>query len=205
MNKYVIDGAGISKSYAAVRTNPPRTVEALNQLTFQVSEGERVAVIGSNGSGKSTLLGILSGLIKPTSGRAVMQGKIASILDTGANFHPELTGEENARMFFRIAGLSNPAVNSLLRETREFSALDDAFTQPVKTYSKGMALRLAFTTAYLQQADIYLIDEVLSVGDEAFRAKVDWVMEKLIRQNKTMLFATHNRQEVASQHALFMD
>lgn len=198
MSNRAISVSGISKSYTVWRSNPPRPVIALNDLSFQVNAGERLAIIGSNGSGKSTLLGILSGLIKPTAGTAEIHGRVSSILDTGANFHPDLSGEENARMFFRIAGLKSAAISSLLAETREFSGLDEAFFQPVKTYSKGMALRLAFTTAYLQQADVYLIDEVLSVGDEAFRAKVDWVMEKLIRQKKTMLFATHNRQEVAA-------
>lgn len=206
MNENVITVTCLTKVYTHTGNRPvyssdkEKTGEkvALHNVTFNVKTGERLAVIGSNGSGKSTLLSILSGLVKPTSGKAILCGHTAGILDIGANFHPELSGKENAAMFFRINGISGKELQRKLEETKEFSGLEDAFYNPVKTYSKGMGLRLSFTTAYLQKADIYLIDEVLSVGDDAFRSKVDWVMENLIRENKTLLFATHNRQEVAA-------
>lgn len=189
----------ISKVYNSIDKNVTKEstyVSALNNITYNVNEGERIALIGSNGSGKTTLLSILAGLIKPTSGTAVIQGKVLSILDIGAGFVPELTGRENAAFHLRLHLSKEQQTAAILNSILDFSELGNFFDMPIKTYSKGMLLRLAFATAYHLEGDIYLIDEVLNVGDESFRLKINALFELLTRQQKTILLATHNTHEI---------
>lgn len=195
----VISLQNISKVYSAPGDSfipEGKLVNALSNVTIDVARGERIALIGSNGSGKTTLLSILAGLVKPTSGTATIQGKILSILDIGAGFVPELTGRENAAFHLRLHLSKKHHTNEVLKAIQEFSELGSFFDMPIKTYSKGMLLRLAFATNYHLDGDIYLIDEVLNVGDESFRLKISHLFEQLTGQQKTVLLATHSTQEI---------
>lgn len=200
MRQPIIEVREISKDYGRNRIldSVAKHRIALSKVSFDIFEGDRVALIGSNGSGKSTLLAILSGMIKPTTGRAVVRGRVASILDIGANFNQELTGYDNTVIYFKIQGLDSTLLADFIQKVEKFSGLEEFFNRPLKVYSKGMVLRLAFAAAFFQDADIYLIDEVLSVGDEAFRSKIEMVFDEFVKQGKTIIFATHNKQEVAA-------
>lgn len=169
---------------------------ALSELDLKIYEGQCVGLIGSNGSGKSTLLNILSGIVKPSSGSASILGKVVSVLDIGSNFHPDLTGIENAKLFLKFHNVPSSQFEIILQEAREFSELGEYFDQPVKTYSKGMFLRLSFSVMFKIEADIYLIDEVMSMGDEAFRLKTAAIFDVLKQKNKTILLASHDRIEI---------
>ena len=170
--------------------------QALSDISFDLMAGEVVGIIGSNGSGKSTLLKILSEITKPSSGTAVLQGSVVSILDIGSNFHPDLTGRENAMMQMRIRGIESAGMPELLLKIWEYSGIDEFFDQPVKLYSSGMFLRLAFSVAFHISSDILLLDEVLSVGDEGFRLKSQSLIKQLKATGKTILFVSHNRNEI---------
>lgn len=196
MENVVITADRLSKHYHSVNLKVPQRIDALSQVSFQVEQGERICLIGSNGSGKSTLLGLLGGVIKPSSGRAVLKGSVISILDIGASFIQDLTGRSNAELYIQLNGFSRKRNSDMVERIKLFSGLEGAFEYPIKTYSKGMQLRLAFATAFYGEADIYLIDEVMNVGDEAFRHKIQLFFDQLITQNKTIMLATHNKQEV---------
>lgn len=199
----------LSKQYEANKNTQNTGSEqlALNDVSFKVNKGETIALIGSNGSGKSTLLSILGGISKPTKGKVSLRGRVTSILDIGSNFHPDLTGRENAKLFFTLNQFKKEDLKSLIAEVKQFSGLDDYFEKPIKYYSKGMFIRLAFTTAFLQDADIYLLDEVLSVGDHAFRLKTNLVFNELKEKKKTLIIATHDKQEVMamSNRCIWLD
>jgi ABC-type polysaccharide/polyol phosphate transport system ATPase subunit len=197
----VISIKGITKDFrvpVSHSNSDARFVKALKDVSFDVQRGERVALIGSNGSGKSTLLSILSGLVKPTLGHARIRGKVMSILDVGAGFIDELTGKENATFLLKLHLSNDKSIKFRLEAIKNFSELGGYFDFPIKTYSKGMLLRLAFATTYHLDGDVYLIDEVMNVGDEAFRLKISGFFEELKSQNKTILLATHNKQEIQS-------
>jgi len=186
--------SNLSKEYRL--STPATKVMSLNNISLSVDQGEVVGIIGKNGSGKSTLLKILGGLTKPTSGMATLSGNVSSILDIGSNFYTELSGEENTKNSLRIAGVHGAKGEVLLREIHKFSGIGKNFFNPVKTYSNGMYLRLAFAVAFNTLADILLIDEILSVGDEAFKMKSFDYIKQLKNSDKTILLATHNRQEI---------
>lgn len=171
-------------------------IHALTDVSFTIERGRRVALIGSNGSGKSTLLSILAGLLKPTSGEAQLYGKILSVLDIGAGFVGELSGRENASLHLRLNNANTLGSEERLNQIKSFSELGSFFELPIKNYSKGMLLRLAFATTYHLDGDIYLIDEVLNVGDEAFRLKIRAFFDQLLPAGKTVLIATHNKNEI---------
>ncbi|MDB5282554.1 MAG: hypothetical protein JWO06_1629, partial [Bacteroidota bacterium] len=162
----------------------------------ELKKGEIVGIIGENGSGKSTLLKILSGVIRPSSGRVVLKGRVSSILDLGSNFHPDLSGRENVTMQLRLKEYSNNDIKKLLGQINEFSGVGKYFEQPVKYYSNGMFLRLAFSVAFNTFCDILLLDEVLSVGDEEFRLKSADFIRQLSESGKTILLVSHNRNEI---------
>lgn len=172
------------------------TFHALNDISFTVNTGEVVGIIGSNGSGKSTLLRILSEITKPTLGSAKIYGSVTSILDIGSNFHPDLTGRENTLMQFRIHEVKKADYNQLLYKICDFSGIGDFFEQPIKYYSNGMFLRLAFSVAFNLLSDILILDEVLSSGDEEFRLKSQDLIRQLKQAGKTILFVSHNRNEI---------
>ena len=173
-----------------------REFEALKSVSFDLMNGDVVGIIGSNGSGKTTLLRILSEITKPTSGEALIHGSVTSILDIGSNFHPDLTGHENTLMQLRVRGVPKAEFAEMIRKIRHFSGIEDFFEQPVKYYSNGMFLRLAFSVAFNIPADILILDEVLSVGDEGFRLKSHTLMKQFKYAGKTILFVSHNRNEI---------
>jgi lipopolysaccharide transport system ATP-binding protein len=169
---------------------------ALKDVSFQVERGEVLGVIGRNGSGKSTLLKILSRITEPTAGRAVLRGRIASLLEVGTGFHPELTGRENIFLNGAILGMNRGEVLRKFDEIVEFSELAQFLDTPVKQYSSGMYVRLAFAIAAHIQPEILIVDEVLAVGDADFQRKCLGKMESQSRSGATVLFVSHNMSVV---------
>jgi lipopolysaccharide transport system ATP-binding protein len=170
---------------------------ALRNISFSVREGEALGIIGKNGAGKSTLLRILSGILQPGEGEINFYGKAVSILDIGAGFHPELTGRENVFFSASLYSFNKKEVEAKFDAIVEFSAIGEFINEPVKTYSSGMYLRLAFAIIAFLDADIYLIDEVISVGDADFQVKCKAKIEELISRGKTLIIASHNMNEIA--------
>jgi lipopolysaccharide transport system ATP-binding protein len=169
---------------------------ALRDVNFEVGKGEVLGIIGQNGAGKSTLLQLLCGTLTPTSGSVKVNGRIAALLELGAGFNPEFSGRENVFMSAAILGLSQKEIEARYEEIVDFSGIRDFIDQPVKTYSSGMFVRLAFSVATSVDPDILVIDEALSVGDGAFaRKSFDRIM-RLKSQGKTILFCSHSLYQV---------
>lgn len=178
--------------------NLTRDFCALNNVSFEIRKGESIGIIGQNGSGKSTLLRILAGATKPTSGNVQIKGNVASILDIGAGFHTELSGRENVFMSGQsLLGYSKRDIEIVFDEIVAFSGIGEFIDEPVKNYSNGMYLRLAFSLMAHLDFDVYLFDEVLGVGDAAFREKCLDKIKKLSAQKKTFLLISHNMGEIA--------
>ncbi len=175
---------------------PAREVVALDGVSFHIEPGEAVALVGRNGSGKSTLLRLLSGIIKPTSGRVAVEGRIGSLLELGAGFHPEFTGRENVYLNGSIHGLSRARVRELMDEIVDFAGLEDAIDLPVRTYSSGMYMRLGFAVAAHIQADALLLDEVFAVGDEGFQRKCFGKIAEYKQRGGTIVFVSHDAAAV---------
>jgi len=169
---------------------------ALDDVSFEIAKGETVGVIGRNGSGKSTLLRILSGLTKPTEGSVSLKGKVASILEIGTGFHSDLTGRENIYFNAQLLGFSKKDVAAKFDEIVAFSGIADFIDEPVKNYSSGMYLRLAFSIIVNIDADILLLDEVMSVGDAEFQIKCNQKLAEIRKQSRTLLFVSHNMNEI---------
>jgi lipopolysaccharide transport system ATP-binding protein len=169
---------------------------ALKDVSFTLCKGDVLGIVGSNGSGKSTLLKILSLITKPTTGEALFYGSVTSILDVGNNVHPDLTGRENVSMHLKLAGIARSDFESYYQKIQAFSEIGDYFDQPVKYYSSGMFLRLAFSLAFHLASDILILDEVLSVGDEGFRLKCQELLKAFTESGKTILFVSHNRLDI---------
>ena len=169
---------------------------ALRHLTFDVHHGEVVGVIGNNGAGKSTLLKLLSRITYPTEGRAVMRGRVGSLLEVGSGFHPELTGAENILLNGAILGMRKAEVDRRFDEIVEFSGVSEFLSTPVKRYSTGMYMRLAFAVAAHLEPEILVVDEVLAVGDAAFQKKCLGKMGEVAQQGRTVLFVSHNMAAV---------
>ena len=172
--------------------NKKQKREVLKGISLKIKKGEVVALIGTNGSGKSTLLKLLTKIIYPNKGRIETNGKLTSLLELGAGFHPDFSGRENIYFNASIFGLTKKEIDSRLEDIIEFSELKDFIDSPVRTYSSGMYMRLAFSVARNVEADILLIDEILSVGDEHFQNKCFEKMLELKKQGKTMVFVTHS-------------
>jgi ABC-type polysaccharide/polyol phosphate transport system ATPase subunit len=170
---------------------------ALRDISFTVPAGEGLAVIGSNGAGKSTLLGLTAGLARPTSGEIEVNGRIAALLELGAGFHPDLTGAENVRLYASLMGLSERQTREHFDSIVEFSGVRDFIGEPLRTYSSGMIVRLAFSVAVNLDPDILIIDEVLAVGDAAFRAKCLERILGLRRAGKTFICVSHSKEMLA--------
>lgn len=169
---------------------------ALEDVTFQVGEGESVAVLGFNGSGKSTSLKLVSGVLEPDEGIVLTRGRVAGLIEVGAGFHPDLTGRENVFLNAAILGMSRAETEARFDEILEFSEIGDFIDQEVKHYSSGMFMRLAFSVAIHVDLDILLVDEVLSVGDAPFREKCRVRIQQLAETGVTMLVVSHDMKMV---------
>jgi ABC-type polysaccharide/polyol phosphate transport system ATPase subunit len=164
---------------------------ALKNLSFRLEPGESVAVIGSNGAGKSTLLSIVAGLARPDAGSVAVRGRIAPLLDLGSGFHGDLTGAENLTLNAALLGISRKKLDEVFGDIVDFAELGDFIDEPLRTYSSGMVLRLAFSVAIHIDPDILLIDEVLAVGDAVFQAKCFDRILDFRRSGKTILCVSH--------------
>ncbi len=176
--------------------NASDIIWALRNLSFKVEQGEVIGIIGANGAGKSTLLKILSRITEPTGGLAEIKGKISSLLEIGTGFHPELTGRENIYLNGTILGMTKKDIDSKFDAIVDFSGVEKYIDTPVKRYSSGMGVRLAFSVAAHLEPDILLIDEVLAVGDFEFQKKCLNKMEDVGKQGRTVLFVSHNMQAI---------
>lgn len=165
---------------------------ALKDLYFEIEQGDRVGIIGRNGAGKSTLLKILSRITEPTQGRINIKGRVASLLEVGTGFHPELTGRENIYLNGAILGMSKAEIKRKFDEIVDFSEVEKFLDTPVKRYSSGMYVRLAFAVAAHLEPEILIVDEVLAVGDAAFQKKCLGKMEDVGKDGRTVLFVSHN-------------
>ncbi|HNY86115.1 MAG TPA: ABC transporter ATP-binding protein, partial [Candidatus Hydrogenedentes bacterium] len=168
------------------------TFEALKDITFSVEQGETLGIIGRNGSGKSTLLSILAGVTLPSGGSVTVRGRIASLLELGAGFHPILTGRENIYLNAGLLGMRHAQTDAVYDEIVRFSGIGDFIDQPVETYSSGMYVRIGFSVAVHANPDIFLVDEVLSVGDEEFQRQCRRKIGELREQGKTIVFVSHD-------------
>jgi len=183
------------KSLFLRRGGPGRAPEyrtALESVSFRVPAGETWGIIGPNGSGKSTMLKLITGIYRPDAGRIVARGKIASLIELGAGFHPDFSGRENVILNGIVLGMSKKEVLSRFDEIVAFSELGDFIEEPVRTYSTGMYMRLAFSIAVHVDPDILLLDEILSVGDEAFAGKSRERIRSFQQRGKTLLMVSHD-------------
>ena len=171
-------------------------VWALRDVSTEITPGEAVGLIGRNGSGKSTLLRVLAGIIKPTAGTVQVEGRIGSLLELGAGFHPDFSGRENVYLNGSIQGLRRAEIRERFDEIVAFAEVEHAIDRPVRTYSSGMAMRLGFAIAAFLQADVLLLDEVFAVGDENFQRKCFGVIAAFKNQGGTILFVSHDAQAV---------
>jgi len=174
------------------RRNKKEKRQVLNNINLDIKKGESVALIGVNGSGKSTLLKLMTQIIYPNKGIVKTYGKLTSLLELGAGFHPDFSGRENIYFNASIFGLTRSQIDKRIDKIIEFSELGDFIDNPVRTYSSGMYMRLAFSVAINVDADILLIDEILSVGDQHFQEKCFQKMRELKAEGKTMVYVTHS-------------
>lgn len=174
------------------------TVRALDSISFTVKDGEKVGLLGHNGAGKSTLLRTLAGVYLPTSGTAAIEGQVGSLIDLSLGINPEATGRENIFIRGALLGISKKDLRSRFDEILEFSELGDFIEMPVRTYSSGMHLRLAFAVSTVVRPEILLMDEWLSVGDENFRHKAEARLTEVVDSTNILVIATHSRKLIES-------
>lgn len=177
---------------------PAETIWALNDVSFDVKKGDIVGIIGRNGAGKSTILRILSKITEPTEGRIELVGRVGSLLEVGTGFHPELTGHENIYLYGAILGMDRWEVSRKFDEIASFAEIEKFLDTPVKRYSSGMYMRLAFAVAAHLEPEILLVDEVLAVGDAAFQKKCLGKMDEVAEGGRTVLFVSHNMGAIES-------
>ena len=181
---------------------------ALKNLNFELKKGERLGIIGKNGAGKSTFLKLLSRITEPSTGQITLRGRVASLLEVGTGFHPELTGRENIFLNGAILGMSKKEISSKFDEIVDFSGVENFLDTPVKRYSSGMYVRLAFSVAAHLEPEILVVDEVLAVGDLEFQQKCLGRMENISRDGKTIIFVSHNMgaiQQLCTKAMLLKD
>jgi len=209
---FSIELKGVSKSFP-LRTSGwfgrlrPDRFTALSNINLAVQPGESVAVLGRNGAGKSTLLNLISGVVPPTTGSLRTEGHLTALLELGTGFHPDLTGRENVFLNASLSGLSRLETTRRFGSIVEFSELEEFIGDPLRTYSSGMWLRLAFAIAVHADPEILLIDEILAVGDDRFQQKCFDRMKEFRAQGKTILCASHVHSIVASlcDRAVWLD
>ncbi len=199
------------KEYVIRRMNGKHTrkerFDALNDVTFDVEAGQAIGVIGNNGAGKSTLLRVMARIIKPTSGRLIVRGKVAPLLALGGGFHPELSGRENVFLYGSLIGHTREEMQAHFDRIVDFAGLRSFIDAPLRTYSSGMVARLGFSIATDIDPDILLIDEVLAVGDKDFQHKSAERMRSFYGSGATIVLVTHALQEVETmcQQAVWLD
>ncbi len=181
--------------------------EALHEVSFELQRGEALGIVGLNGSGKSTLLQIIAGVLPPTSGRVETHGRIAALLELGSGFNPELTGRENIYINGAILGLERARIDGIIDDIIAFADIGDYIEQPIKTYSSGMAVRLAFSVQVHVDPDILIVDEALAVGDAAFQAKAMTRIQQILASGTTLLFVGHDLNAVRAfcQRAILLE
>ena len=209
-NDIAIEVKNMSKSFKAVYDKPYTLKERLvfwkttksemhpilKNINLQIKKGETVALIGVNGSGKSTLLKLMTKIIYPNKGKVITNGKLTSLLELGAGFHQDFTGRENIYFNASIFGLSKKEIDARVDDIIKFSELGDAIDTPVRTYSSGMYMRLAFSVAINVDAEILLIDEILAVGDQHFQDKCFAKLDELRNSDKTIVIVSHSLNSV---------
>ncbi|WP_241583120.1 ABC transporter ATP-binding protein [Rosenbergiella epipactidis] len=179
------------------------TVNALNDISFRLDEGDRLALLGHNGSGKTTLLRALAGVYSPSAGQIKTCGRMSSLLDATLGMEPELTGIENIKLRSLLMGIPKQQLPSLIEDVIAFSELEEFISLPVRTYSSGMVLRLAFAICTAQPPEILLMDEWISVGDALFKDKVEHRLQQFTQQAAILVIATHDAQlaaRIANRH-----
>jgi ABC-type polysaccharide/polyol phosphate transport system ATPase subunit len=182
-------------------------LEVLREVSFQVLQGDGLGLVGPNGAGKSTLLNLACGLALPDSGHIEVRGRVAALLDLASGFHPDLTGAENVRINAALFGLTRRQTAQRFDEIVEFSGVRDFIREPLRTYSSGMLMRLAFSVAVHTDPDVLLVDEVIGVGDQEFFAKCLERMRRFQSEGKTILLASHSAELMAllCRHALWLE
>ena len=193
-NVYLDKANTIKEKLLFLSRNRKEKRKVLKGINLNIKKGEAVALIGTNGSGKSTLLKLMTKILYPNSGTIEINGKLTSLLELGAGFHPDFSGRENIYFNASIFGLTKKEIEEKLNDIIEFSELKNFIDNPIRTYSSGMFMRLAFAVAINVNADILLVDEILSVGDEHFQNKCIEKMLELKKQGKTMVFVTHSME-----------
>jgi len=178
------------------QNEPPNVVYALDKIDFQLFDGDRLGLIGLNGSGKSTLLKIISGIIKPSSGKVILREKVTALSSFDSLLQPDLTGIENVILQLKLLGLGNNEIQKLIPEIIEFSELKAFINQPIKTYSSGMMLRLSIAIFKITKPAILLLDEVFSAGDTMFQKKVDELMQDQFKNLSVLILASHQISEI---------
>jgi lipopolysaccharide transport system ATP-binding protein len=192
LNRWFMQKTGQQDKYLKLNQPNKEDFWALKDINLQILEGDILAILGANGAGKSTLLKILSKVTLPTTGRVKIKGKLASLLEVGTGFHPELTGRENIFLNGAILGMSKAEIKAKFDEIIAFAAIDKFVDTPVKRYSSGMYVRLAFAVAAHLSADILIVDEVLAVGDAEFQKKCLGKMKEVGANGRTVIFVTHH-------------
>jgi len=190
-----------------MRRSRHRAFRALHDVTFSVDRGETVGIVGRNGSGKSTLLQIIAGTLQPTEGQVATHGRVSALLELGSGFNPEFSGRENVYLNGQVLGLRRHEIESRFERIERFADIGDFIDQPVRTYSSGMLVRLAFSVAINTDPDILIIDEALAVGDEAFQRKCFAQIEHIKGQGATILFVSHTAASVVNlcDRAILLD
>ncbi|MCX6727075.1 MAG: ABC transporter ATP-binding protein [Candidatus Shapirobacteria bacterium] len=171
---------------------------ALSDISFEIQKGECIGIIGPNGSGKSTILKLVAGVMSPTLGKVTVHGKISPLIELGAGMHPELSGRENIYLNGAILGLKRKQIDECFQSIVDFSELQEFIDQPIKHYSSGMYMRLAFSIAVHVNPEILIVDEILTVGDTEFQAKCFAKMEEFKKKGVTILFVSHSMETIKS-------
>lgn len=205
--KVVIRLNQVSKQYELLHEKPTLVENILNRhhsekfwalknITFEVSSGDRLGIIGPNGSGKTTLLEIISGITTPTSGELDVSGKVISLIDLEAGFHPDLTGEENLYLNGLLLGMNKKAIREKRQKILDFAGIGSFIDTPIYTYSSGMKLRLGFSIALHAEPDILILDETMSVGDKDFRNQAEKRIRSLIKEKITVIMVSHDIYQI---------